>query len=203
MIETFTRCAPPDFMPNRVVKSAVRPFRVLGSNNPHFFFVKGKTVNVNGEPVAWTDVSIVKSMPRNGKFWINHYFTKSKQEWEQKIARGNPAFLRSADEFDIYDKASTVDDTTAFALAPSVHDILTNLEHVNKNPYRAEQSRAEQSRAEQSRAELSFFYFLFISIFSLCWSWRALGLQVTLRKLIGRVKIRFVLLTKRFLPRFL
>ena len=182
LIETFTRCAPPDFAATRVVKSAVRPLQVLGSDNPHFFFVKGKTVNVKGAPITWADVSIVKSTPLHEKFWINHYFTKSEEEWEQKLARGNPAFLRSGDELHIYDMACIVDDKKAVALVPRVRDVLARLEQTL--------SPESPSQAKPRWCRLRFF--LFTPPLSFWWSWQALGAQATLRKLAGRVKRKLV-----------
>jgi hypothetical protein len=94
----FTQHTTPDFPPNRHIKSIVNPFLAEGTaGNPHsFVYSKGNCVNVNKEVVenAFTE-------PIYNKIWLNHYFTRSLEEWEEKTARGRSdlAATRSLSEF--------------------------------------------------------------------------------------------------------
>jgi glycosyltransferase involved in cell wall biosynthesis len=179
LIETFTKCAPPNFWSNHHVKSVARPQKILDCFNAHFFVVNGKTVDVDGNPIKWKDPAkwslegMVESKPKNEKFWINHYFTKSREEWERKIARGYPDMLRPADEFHIYDVACVVEDERAAALAPRVRHVLAGL------PQRAQARRLSQPGRiwHRLRSGLLFIW----------WFWRAFGEKATYRRLAGRV----------------
>lgn len=81
----FTQYTTPDFPVNKHIKSIVNPFlaeRTAG--NPHsFVYSKGNCVNVNKEIVE-----NAFSKPVYKKIWLNHYFTRSLEEWDEKIDRG-------------------------------------------------------------------------------------------------------------------
>lgn len=96
--EKFTQHTTPDYSPNQHIKSIVNPFVATGTaSNPHAFnYSKGNCVNVNKEVVenAFTT-------PIWNKIWLDHYFTRSLEEWEEKAARGRSdiALTRNFSEF--------------------------------------------------------------------------------------------------------
>jgi hypothetical protein len=80
-------------------KSFVRPLEVRGINNPHFFYTTRKTTNAAG-----TKVLTIAEDPcedAGDVAVLNHYFTKSYNEFLQKRARGRSdiASIRSMREF--------------------------------------------------------------------------------------------------------
>ena len=67
------------------VKCIVDPMRTVGSSaNPHSFcYTEGNCVNVNKEVVDGPFTT-----PIYNKIWIDHYYTRSMEEWKEKIAKG-------------------------------------------------------------------------------------------------------------------
>jgi len=94
----FTQHTTADFPPNRHIKSIVNPFVTeKTAGNPHsFIYSEGHCVNVNKEiiPNALT-------APIYEKIWLDHYFTRSLEEWEEKTKRGRSDLdvARSLSEF--------------------------------------------------------------------------------------------------------
>ena len=81
----FTQHTTSDYPPNRHIKSIVDPFIAEApDHNPHSFtYSKGNCVNVNREIVEKTFTT-----PIYKKIWLDHYFTRSLEEWNEKVARG-------------------------------------------------------------------------------------------------------------------
>jgi glycosyltransferase involved in cell wall biosynthesis len=111
VVENFLSRAALDFGGNRHVKSFVRPEAIQSVHNPHVFRLDARFsyVDVLGYPCTWV---------KNGKFEqcvgqdvcrINHYFTKSREHYAIKLARGNanggvrPDMFRQNDRNDVYD----------------------------------------------------------------------------------------------------
>ncbi len=97
VVERFPTPATPST--HALFKSFVRPLEVRGINNPHFFYTTRKTSNAAGTKIVTIaedpcedpgDVAV-----------LNHYFTKSYNEFTQKRTRGRSdiASLRAAHEF--------------------------------------------------------------------------------------------------------
>lgn len=128
LIEHF-RCRPADdFPPNGVFKSIVQPDRTTGSaGNAHQFrHVGGEIVDERRRPLG--DVSLPVATPAHDVIRINHYFTKSAEEWWRKTRRGrpetnDPALRRTWDEFRIYDQ-NDVEDLTIQRFAPELRRAL-------------------------------------------------------------------------------
>lgn len=86
VISNFTRTYKDDDTPvNRNFKSIVQPSRVKLCLNPHFMWLrKGYIVNEDKETITVP----IAERNRTHQIQINHYFSKSKQEYLDKIARG-------------------------------------------------------------------------------------------------------------------
>lgn len=85
------------WIPNDHIKSIINARISHGvPRNPHYFEGRGRTFNENGEQVLSAIVTHTSQ-----KVWINHYFTRSEQEWEEKIkrGRGDGAGRRTMQEF--------------------------------------------------------------------------------------------------------
>lgn len=112
VIENYTRRSVPAFDRNEHVKTITNPRKILGYSNPHFAvpLIGYREVNVNGEafegplsPESRTDTPPV----------INHYFTKSKVEFESKRSRGraNRRTMLAEDEFEKHDRNEVLDES--------------------------------------------------------------------------------------------
>ena len=103
VIERFTRRAPQDFHINRHVKTFIRPDRCAGvSNNPHSVRLNaGRYIDSAGQDVAW-DQTVVPSGISTKVVWrnirVDHFVTKSLEEFERKRARGSAHSPSTEDE---------------------------------------------------------------------------------------------------------
>ncbi|PWU24924.1 MAG: hypothetical protein C5B48_03895 [Candidatus Rokuibacteriota bacterium] len=82
VIENYTRRAS---TPNSFIKSVVDPARAVESGNPHFFWYQDGAVGVseNHEPLP---ANFGRSPNASwSRLRINHYMTKSKEEWQAKL----------------------------------------------------------------------------------------------------------------------
>lgn len=124
VIENFTARFPDGAEVNRHVKSLVRTRDLLRiGSTPHIFDCARPTCNARGEtvmsyamqPTACHDVMV-----------INHYFTKSVEEWEFKRRRGRGDSLEPYDDriFSDVQKQCTVQDTSALRFVPRLRALL-------------------------------------------------------------------------------
>jgi glycosyltransferase involved in cell wall biosynthesis len=119
VIESFTHRGPDDFAPNSVVKSIVRP-KGARYQTSHAFRVAGDYVDATGAPVVWTDPAHRIATVDHTRVRVNHYFTRSKAHWADKMARGyRGPLLRPEGEFEAYDR-NEVEDLEAAKLAAAV-----------------------------------------------------------------------------------
>ncbi len=128
VIENYTLRLPEDFPASRHVKTLARGKAVTGAGTtPHIINVDGPTCNTRGEtvlsyaeqPVACHDVMA-----------LNHYFTKSREDWTFKLRRGkadaeSPTTNPYPDHiyFDV-ERDATVSDVRAARFAPRVRALL-------------------------------------------------------------------------------
>jgi hypothetical protein len=85
----------------RHIKSIVDPLRTTGSSgNPHaFFYIAGACVNVEKIPVDGTFTT-----PIYRKIWIDHYYTRSLEEWKEKMVRGRADTATEGRRFELIDE---------------------------------------------------------------------------------------------------
>jgi hypothetical protein len=73
------------YTPNKGIKSIVQPLTVSDCNNPHsFFYSTGECIDVQGNVVEIWEMK----KPIMEKAWINHYWLKSRDEFQEKLKRG-------------------------------------------------------------------------------------------------------------------
>lgn len=86
VIENYTRRALDEFPENRHLKSIVRPSRCFAPLDPHRFVPrKGLPVDELGRVIREAKAPDDRL---GGRLRINHYFTKSREEWDLKRNRG-------------------------------------------------------------------------------------------------------------------
>lgn len=86
VLKNFVMCAEKDFGPNHLIKTICDPMKVLGICNPHFAVYRRGfyNLNENGEVIE-------NSFAQNVSFEkirINHYYSKSKEEFILRRANG-------------------------------------------------------------------------------------------------------------------
>ncbi|GAN97058.1 hypothetical protein Geu3261_0139_004 [Komagataeibacter europaeus NBRC 3261] len=96
VIESFTRRSDEHFFNARHVKTILNPARTKHCINPHVFEIDGQTVNVHRKEPEWEKAGIVSYVPIYDECQINHYYTKSREEWIRKLQRGYPDMDTSA-----------------------------------------------------------------------------------------------------------
>ena len=93
VLKNFTRCAVKDFGPNHFIKTICDPMKVFSILDAHTLLYYKNFINLdeNGNSIGDV-VNISRTETVNfDKIRINHYFTKSKQEHDAKIKRGDVA----------------------------------------------------------------------------------------------------------------
>ncbi len=112
VIEAYDMRLPDDHDRCLWVKPLVRIKDVLDvSTGPHFFKVTGQHCNSSGHPVPL----FAKLPPFHDVIVLNHYFTKSAEDWDTKTRRGgghisrNPRYY-NREHFDSHDGPATVRD---------------------------------------------------------------------------------------------
>jgi hypothetical protein len=124
VIENFTRRLPEHADANRHVKSLVRTKDLLRvGSTPHIFDCARPTCNARGEtvmshamqPTVCRDIMV-----------INHYFTKSAEEWAFKRRRGRGDSLDPYGDrvFTDVEGQATVEDTRALRFLPRLRALL-------------------------------------------------------------------------------
>ena len=118
----------PDGMPvNAHMKSISRCADLLGSTpNPHEFVLKGPICNSLGAAVP--NIGI-QPKPVHRRLVINHYVTRSRQDWMAKIKRGSAAIETGdlkyrAELFEHYTEISTIRDVNIQRFLPAVRAVL-------------------------------------------------------------------------------
>lgn len=132
VLERFQQCSEPDFPINRHVKSFVRPSAVK-EMHIHAPVTTGKQVYSDGQEFVFsTGEQGISPEIRTDVAVINHYFTRSKEEWAVKKLRGNAN--RSIDARDkfiryhegLFDKHDRNEIHNDFALkyVPAINDLV-------------------------------------------------------------------------------
>lgn len=81
----FTTHVPSEYDVNRHIKSIVNPLKVAGFREPHScFYTDGHCVDVNFNHVDGP----FTSHPIHHTIWLNHYWSRSEEEFRNKIERG-------------------------------------------------------------------------------------------------------------------
>ena len=109
--QTFVNRSYYNFEINKHVKTLVNPYVVAGFLNPHFpmYISNYHSVNVNGNLVEGPFSEPIK----DPVFRLNHYFTKSKEEFARKRSRGmaDNLNIRDMNQFEEHDKNDVFDDS--------------------------------------------------------------------------------------------
>lgn len=134
VIRRFTKASAPNFIVNHHVKTFVRPGSVKRVHI-HACEVSGRTVNANGDDLCFPKTLGIADKIKFDVASINHYFTKSKEEFSTKKGRGNAnraakdhdKFLRYTAQLFIDHDQNQVDDTSALKYLKKNHDLIASM----------------------------------------------------------------------------
>ena len=88
VIERFTKCASPDFDVHHHIKTFARVKRINGDIHMHACQTDGRFVMADKQPLVMSVDWGVCNRINYDIAQINHYYSKTKQEFEKKITRG-------------------------------------------------------------------------------------------------------------------
>lgn len=119
-IDAYTLRCKDDHDCNNHIKSIVDPLRATGIRNPHEFTLNGPMIDELGRPLK----GHLTQTPTHTRLRINHYFIRSRQEWETKVAKGRAdnGTKRTPDEWKGY--PALVEDRSAGVYSEQVRQIL-------------------------------------------------------------------------------
>jgi hypothetical protein len=110
VIERFTRRAPVDFTPNRHVKTFARTSLVKAANCHISYMQDMPVVDIFRRPINPANNGLHDEVC-DGAIQLNHYFTRSRGEWELKRARGRATRpgeddqkFRNQRDFELHDR---------------------------------------------------------------------------------------------------
>ncbi|MGI4975955.1 MAG: glycosyltransferase family 2 protein [Janthinobacterium lividum] len=120
VIDSFLHRAREDFVPNRHIKSIVRPREVVRCHLSHWFEMKGARlesdgwhdgyVDPDGRPIHWeAQAGVTRDQPDFATARLHHYFTRSLAHWRVKMARRWLDVERTDDAFVEHDRNEVLD----------------------------------------------------------------------------------------------
>ena len=94
------------------VKSIINPRLLVGYTNLHANFIAGWTIDNNGKKLGY--INQTKNPPAYNKLRLNHYYTKSYDEYIARLNRGSATTqtttsYRNAEKFKEYDRNEIYD----------------------------------------------------------------------------------------------
>lgn len=114
--------------PNQHVKAVVRPKYVSIGINPHVFSAeKRHTVNVLGKAIDPVAVHLRPVTSKNLR--LAHYFTKSREEFETKVARGR-ADTGTIRDLETYFRKHDINEVEDRSLVAFRHDVLKKIREI-------------------------------------------------------------------------
>jgi len=125
VIENYTSRLPSKHPINRHVKSLVKTGCLIGEPHPHVTPTTGPKCNSRGEPVS---TEPIQDGVCHDVMCINHYYTKSREDWLKKMKRGRVDVLENTmfdSHFTDYARQCNVIDERITRFAPRVKAMLT------------------------------------------------------------------------------
>jgi Glycosyl transferase family 2 len=123
VLENYIQRSPDDDAGNRHVKTIVRGADVLDAGiNPHEFATSGPVCNAAGQAVP--NIAI-QTTACHQHLVINHYQSRSRQDWAEKLARGSAMIEQAGPRYppetiEVYAALSTVEDRAIQRFLPAV-----------------------------------------------------------------------------------
>lgn len=115
VIERFTQCALTGHSGNRAVKTLCRTDKLVTPNLHNHTFSDGVVYATVEKEIIPPGIGKSENVSHN-IIRIHHYFTKSREEWDRKVARGratkpinHPEKFRKEDHFKMHNKNEDVD----------------------------------------------------------------------------------------------
>jgi len=103
VIDNFLQRSRPDFFPNRHLKTIARPERVIDFKDIHYPNMDGPYSDAAGRAVITERPGLLAADPDYAGGKLHHYFTRSWEDWQAKLARGYRDTTRDESAFSQYD----------------------------------------------------------------------------------------------------
>lgn len=125
-VNNFTSRAPEQWDWNKHIKSIIRPLKAIKALSPHHCAYKDGEVCVNEKHES---VQGPFSIPVSKEvIQVNHYFTRSRKEYDDKLARGAAdGTYKSIEFFDIVDRVATEKDLTITKFSVNLKNYMKSL----------------------------------------------------------------------------
>lgn len=125
-IAAFTRRAPLSWGWNKHIKTIARPERAVRAMNPHYFSYAAPWFCMNERrekvPASFNEPVSV------GVLQVNHYFTRSREEYDEKVRRGAAdGTFKSMEFWNVVEAAATESDNRILRFLPAVKSILKDM----------------------------------------------------------------------------
>jgi hypothetical protein len=110
VIENYVTRLPEEDIVNRHVKSLVKTSHLI-EPGIHVFTMKGPMCNVRGETAP---MEPIQDRTCHDFMFINHYYTKSREDWDAKMRRGraDQPELRADPEYAVFSKYAQLSEVT-------------------------------------------------------------------------------------------
>lgn len=113
---------------HRLIKTILRPNNYVSGNNPHSFRIDGRVADERGNETVNGELLYSEQPPHDPEFaCINHYYTRSREDYLAKLARGCADVVTDARElawFEIYSNNATVHDDRIASRIPATRAML-------------------------------------------------------------------------------
>ena len=119
LIEEFLHRSLEHFTPNKHIKTIVRPELATGECSPHHFVLtEGELcTRADGRPIEdFFKPGKTRSVGATDILRINHYYTRSREQYARKLARGRCNGQEVVDDFDYMDRNEVFDDSAIIYL---------------------------------------------------------------------------------------
>ncbi|WP_146032591.1 glycosyltransferase [Sphingobium sp. SA916] len=132
LIEGYTTRLCDDHVMHGHVKTIVRMADYDRAQGPHSFHVRGKVVDEYGEEIDQSTNYALMQPKQHHAICINHYYTRSRQEWQSKIDRGladhgpNSQTVRNPAWIEIYEREAIVADDRITKFAEATRRVLSD-----------------------------------------------------------------------------
>ncbi len=135
LIEKFTKCAAPEFPANFHIKSFHRVSMMSSKIHMHACETKGQMVHASGKELFMSDKWGVSQTQEFEVAQINHYYTKTYEEYLFKTLRGHPAsrdFHPSKYHYDrqVFD-INNRNDTEDMSIQPRLDEVKVEIARLN------------------------------------------------------------------------
>lgn len=131
-LEAYKKRVPRTHFLCKGIKSLFQPAKLIDLLSPHMQLVRDESVRVDGKPFVSRDFWCSEESPIHSPLCVNHYYTRSMQDWVQRYRRGScndakTGTAYSVEEFLAINDAATEVDYSILRIAGRYQAMLASL----------------------------------------------------------------------------